>query len=251
MRQKEVIAMENIENKKTNIKKERSVKYPYYGLSACLDFAALIDQLAGRAEASENAVLSALNINSPKNNSYTYKISSAVQFGLVEKKGTGIKITDTGRLILYPPEGEEQKKELIRQAFLAPPLYQKLYERYNRKHLPPTLPNVLLDMGIARNKIDRTAKEFISSAHFAEILDDNNTLSLLNSNSEEKDSEKESLKKQDNPIEHKVFENKTDENSYVVSVKGPGVDLNIEIKEKNDIEQVELLKTILERKMTS
>jgi hypothetical protein len=91
-----------------------------------------------------------------------------------------IKSTEMGTLILYPPEGEEQKRKLLINAFKTPLLYQKIIERYENMILPNNviLKNVFLHLGIAPKALDSAVDSFITSAQYANVLDSNNRLTI-------------------------------------------------------------------------
>jgi hypothetical protein len=146
----------------------------------------MIHSIGGKKEAPVESVLSKMNITTPENRRYKYLTSSAEIFGLIKKSEIGITPTEFGTLILYPMDGEEQRKQLIVEAFNIPQLYQKIIERYSGTILPnpDILKNIFYNYGIARNVLDTAVDAFLDSAKFAGILDLNNR--LLSSTVEDK-----------------------------------------------------------------
>jgi hypothetical protein len=162
------------------VRREKSVRYPYYNLEDSLGFAKMIDQIAGRKDAPISAILEHMGIKSENNKQLNYKISSSEQFGLISKHNKSLVVTELARNILSPPGDESQKQQLLLEAFQSPPIYKQLIEKYEEKELPVVLPNVLQNMGIVKSKIDRAAKVFKQSARYANALDEESKLQTLN-----------------------------------------------------------------------
>jgi hypothetical protein len=167
-------------------KKQRSTKYPNYSLQNAIEYASVIYQVGGREFAPVNSILYAIGINSKSNHRYNYLTSSASQFGLIVVSSEGLKITETCLRILYPPEGEIEKKKLLIKAFNTPKFYQKIIRRYSNLNLPPDeqLKNLFINEGIAPNVADQALKAFLESAKFAGILGPNRQLNIETENDE-------------------------------------------------------------------
>jgi len=162
--------------------REKSAQYPSYNLSSCIEFGRVVDRLGGK-QVAEGSLLSELRLRSSNTKSYTGKLSSCKQFGLLDSKAGLLNITERTRLILYPTEEqrEVQSRKLIIEAFRAPALYQKLIKRFDGKALPQpgTLANILMnEYKIAKAVMDRAADIFVSSAKFAGVLGDDNVLQV-------------------------------------------------------------------------
>jgi hypothetical protein len=171
-------AVENVPDETAKKPREKSVRYPANSLKECVDFLSIIHSIGGRKDAPIESILSKLNLTSAETKSFRYLVSSAEIFGLTEKTNVGIKPTEVGTLILYPPDGEEQKRKLIIDAFRTPQLYQKVIERYDNMVLPNNdiLKNVFLHLGIAPKALDSAVDAFINSAQYANVIDSNNKL---------------------------------------------------------------------------
>ena len=159
-------------------KREKSSLYPSYTLEDCMEFVELIDSLGGKA-VEENSLLGALKLKNRDTKTYIRKLSSSKQFRLVVTKGSSLEVSDLGKHILYPTEGEKEKRKLLLEAFLSPNLYIKLVDRFNSKQVPShdLLANLLMNQySISKAAKDSSAKVFLSSAKYVGVLSDDNIL---------------------------------------------------------------------------
>ena len=168
--------------KTTKKVKEKSVQYPAYDLSSCIEFVQVVDTLGGK-QVAEGSLLSELGLSSSNTKSYTGKLSSCRQFGLLEFKADLLSVTERAKLILYPTEEQKdaQREKLRMEAFRSPPLYQKLITKFDGKSVPrlETLANILMnECKIAKAVKNNAAKVFVSSAKFAGVLGDDNVLQV-------------------------------------------------------------------------
>jgi hypothetical protein len=175
--------VENTPNETVKKSREKSVRYPANNLKECVEFLSIVHSIGGRKDAPIESILSKLNLTSADTKSYKYLVSSAEIFDLIEKTSVGIKPTETGTLILYPPGGEEQKRKLLIDAFKTPQLYQKVIEQYDNMILPNNviLKSVFLHLGIAPKALDSAVDSFINSAQYANVIDSSNRLILSGS----------------------------------------------------------------------
>jgi len=172
-------------NSKSKKLREKSAQYPAYDLSDCSEFIRVVDRL-GRKQVAEGSLLSELGLKSSNTKSYTGKLSSCKQFGLLDSKAGLLSITERANLMFYPTEAEEEQKniqfkKLIIEAFRSPSLYQQLIRKFDDKVLPKsdTLANILMnEYKIAKAAKNSAATVFISSAKFAGVLGDDNVLQV-------------------------------------------------------------------------
>lgn len=190
--------------------REKSVRYPAYSLEDCVDFLKMVQSIGGKKEAPVESVLSKMKVSTPENKRYKYLTSSAEIFGLIKKTDKGITPTEMGILIIYPVNGEEQRKQLIMEAFRTPQIYQKIIERYLDTILPDTemLKAIFYSHSIATNALDTAVNAFIASAKFAGAIDQNNRLlpsnignELLPSGQTQPPGEDQGLEQQQTPIQ--------------------------------------------------
>jgi hypothetical protein len=102
-------------------------------------------------------------------------VSSAEQFGLIEKTESGLKVTDKVMVILFPTEGESQKNAVLKECFKKPNLYNLIINQYDGLPLPDPdiLKNQFLHYGIAQNVVEKAVDSFIESAKYANVLKEN------------------------------------------------------------------------------
>ncbi len=151
--------------------REKSALYPSVTINECYEFIRQIDTLGGKS-VSYSSILDLMGLTSQATKSFNYRISSAKQFGLITTGNSTAQLTDAAKKILYPVN-EEDKRNLLIEAFQTPPLYRKLIERFKDKTLPPNtiLGNILLnDYRIIKSVKDAAADCFIKSSEQLQLL---------------------------------------------------------------------------------
>lgn len=152
-------------------------KYPFYDLEQAEKFVRSV-QASGGNEVSEDDLLKHLGLSS-STKSWIYGLSTAKEFGLVERRGqkaeARILLTDLGKRLVMPGDTEEQMASRA-AAFLCPPLYQKLVTRYRGGPLPQ--PEFLANILVREHKLLESvatpaAQAFIASAKFAGLAHGN------------------------------------------------------------------------------
>lgn len=144
---------------------EKSALYPMVNWDVCIEFVEMISSFNLKA-VSYSEVAKKYGLNSPTAKSFTSKLSSCKQFGLITTSGgSTIQLTDTCKRILYPT-GEDTTL-ISRACFSMPPLYNKLVAAYDGKAIPSqeVLSNILMrDHKIQKSVKDVAARVFIESA---------------------------------------------------------------------------------------
>lgn len=155
-------------------KRRSGVTYPYYSLEDALSFAKSVRDRGGN-EVREDDLLEALKL-SRSTKSWIYKLSSAREFGLLQRRGrkseARVVVTELAKKLLLPGDEAETQAATL-NAFLSPQLYQKLYERYAGAAVPPTdrLANVLQrEHDLLETVATPAAQAFIDSAKFAGLV---------------------------------------------------------------------------------
>ncbi|MGP8254319.1 MAG: hypothetical protein ACLQMU_01375 [Methanoregula sp.] len=158
--------------------REKSVKYPYYSLKECFNYLSIVHKIGGRKGAQIGSILSEMNINSANNRRFSYLTSSSEIFGLIERSDQLIKPTELGILILFPPNGDSQKKQLLIQSFENSEVYSNIVTKYNETILPnrDLLRIEFYHLKIATNVLDIAVDSFIESAQYVGVLDENSRL---------------------------------------------------------------------------
>jgi hypothetical protein len=162
-----------IEDTAAQPKRERSTRYPGIDLAESLKTCEAIDRL-GVDGLSAPDIAQALGYKNIKTNTFSARLSSARQFGLLNLTGDGYALTPLAREILHPVDPDDLPR-LYRQALLKPPLYADLAERLAGKRVPEAeiLGNVLYHNHHIIATAKRSAAEaFLESARFAGALGD-------------------------------------------------------------------------------
>lgn len=157
-------------------RRPRSHKYPGVPLSDALDFVRTIADrhLDGLPAESLAAGLGYTNI---RTHGFSASLSSARQFGLLEKTSSGYTLTELARALLHPIN-PASVPALLRRALLSSPLYADLALRFSGRKVPE--PEVLANLlyhhhGLTASAKSSAASAFLTSARFAGALDSSQT----------------------------------------------------------------------------
>lgn len=153
--------------------REKSALYPAVTLDDCLDFIQKIDSIGGET-VPYASVIALMGLKNPTTRSFLSRISASKQFGLIITGNSMIQLTDTGRRILTDAHTEKSHSLLV-DAFVNPPLYQKLVERFLNRALPPKnqLASILVnEYRIIRQVKDLAAECFLKSAESLGLIVD-------------------------------------------------------------------------------
>lgn len=144
---------------------EKSAQYPMVSWNVCIEFVKTVSSFNLKV-VSYAEVAKKYGLNSPKAKSFTSKVSTCKQFGLLTTSGGNtIQLTDTCKRILYPTG--EDITPIMKACFGMPPLYTKLIAAYDGKAVPSKdlLANILMnDHKIQKSVKDNAAQVFIESA---------------------------------------------------------------------------------------
>lgn len=149
---------------------DRSAQYPIVTWEASLDFIRIIDSFKYKL-VSYSEVAKKLGISNITTKSFTGKISTAKQFGLISASNKTIQLTAVAKSILYPTEVDTHAIAI--ECFKNPPLYAKLIERYEGKALPSkeVLSNTLMmEYRITQSAKDNAAQVFLDSAEYLGLI---------------------------------------------------------------------------------
>lgn len=176
------------------MKRERSSSYPSYTLSECLSFTETIYKSFGDA-----SYIKAEDLAIPFKVAYRtliLKISSAVQYGLLELKKTyGYKPSPLFKKI-YRPLNDAEKRENLILALQRPTLYQSLIKRYDGDLLPVrvALSNIFVrEFSISDSASDKASDVFLKNLQALKLLSEDNHLQINSSSilREEEEEEEE------------------------------------------------------------
>lgn len=144
---------------------EKSAQYPKVPWNDCIEFVKTVSSFNLKA-VSYAEVAKKYGLNSPTAKSFTSKLSTCKQFGLLTTSGGNtIQLTDTCKRILFPTG--EDVAPIMKACFGMPTLYTKLIATYDGKAIPSKdlLANILMnDHKIQKSVKDNAAQVFIESA---------------------------------------------------------------------------------------
>lgn len=145
----------------TSGSRERStIQFPYGDLDDAVEVTLAIHQNAGQA--CSMSELAAYMNQTVTSGAFRTKVASARIFRLIEVTRQQVTLTELGARVVDP----EQEAEARRDAFLAVPLYLRLYERYQGRVMPPDagLENDMVGLGVAAKQKDKARQAFQRSA---------------------------------------------------------------------------------------
>ena len=144
---------------------DKSAQYPKVTWDDCIEFVKNVAAFNLKA-VSYSEVAKKYGLNNPTAKSFSSKVSTCKQFGLITTTGGNtIQLTDTCKRILFPTG--EDISSIMRACFGMPTLYTKLIAAYDGKAVPnkELLSNILMnDHKIQKSVKDNAAQVFIESA---------------------------------------------------------------------------------------
>lgn len=177
-----------MENSNIQNKRPRSAAYPSVSLEDCITLLKQLHENLGSGPYDRLSAVQALGYKGISG-AASSKVAALVHFGFLERLGSGYKETERARTVLMPIDTTEELNA-IRESFLSPTLFNKLYSDFKGAALP-----VKLDVILARQyKITEQASKdvasiFITSAQYAGYLKDGFLISSTDDNSIDKNSD--------------------------------------------------------------
>lgn len=148
----------------TRGREKSTIGFPYDDLMAAIRVAKALHDLGDRC--GHHQLAPELKYSSVENGSYKLAVATARHFGLINVERDGVTLTPLGHRIVDP----EQETRARADAFLAVPLYGRVYENYKGKTLPSTnigLENRLVELGVAPKQKDKARQVLQRSAEQA------------------------------------------------------------------------------------
>ncbi|MFM7319077.1 MAG: hypothetical protein ACKO5E_19190 [bacterium] len=146
-------------------RRERSARYPSTTLDDAINFCRQIDEL-GVDGLNSAQIASAMGYRNVKTNTFSGRLSSARQFGLIDLSDQNHTLSQLARRIIHPMDPDEIPT-LLRQACQSPPLYAELLRSYAGKRLPE--PDILGNLLMHKHHITAVARSIAAEAFFASI----------------------------------------------------------------------------------
>jgi hypothetical protein len=112
-----------------------AIAFPYYNLATSIVVAKTMHERAG-GECDRTQLAVMLGYKGIKNGSFLTRVTAAKMFGLIEQEGDRLRVTPRGQAILSPVKDADASRARV-EAFLAVPLFAKVYEEFKGQTLPP------------------------------------------------------------------------------------------------------------------
>lgn len=143
---------------------ERStIEFPYNDLDDAVEVAQAVHEKGGLACTLEQ--LAAQLGLSATSGTFRGRVSNAGTFRLTQNSAGEVRLAELGRQIIDP----SQSKKARVSAFLAVPLYAKIFENYKKTLLPPpsALERAIVGFGVSSKQAGRARQAFMRSAEQA------------------------------------------------------------------------------------
>lgn len=148
-------------------KRLRSPNYPAFSLPTAIQRVTELYRNLHAHSAPREVIAKGMGYNSLNGASAT-AISALHKYGLLEKVGEEIKVSDRALRILHP-HNEEEKKAAIREAAMDPPLFAELAEKFpGRIPTDELLRNYLVRNGFAPAAVTSVVLAYRETSQFAE-----------------------------------------------------------------------------------
>ncbi len=229
------------------------IEYPSSSFAKALELANAVDYLGGNCSVQSCAD----KLNKKISGGFGMLISSAIKHSLITRKRDELFTTQLYKDIKLAYHNEE-KTQNLRQAFLAPLLYKRIYERFKGKELPVQMLDKLLvrEFAVETDLGSRISGYFIDGVKFLNLLDGNKLVDI-DIEKETANSENGDLENKENEVEISLsnnvtnpsIENVTHNTAYVIHIKGPGMDSKITINEEDDFLILEAMTRKIKKKL--
>jgi hypothetical protein len=152
-------------------KKVRSPSFPFVGLREALDRARAFYEAEQRNSARIETAAAHWGY-SPKSSGGKQTIAALRSFGLLDGDSL-VKLSGRALRILLDERGDsEERRRLVQQAALLPPIHGRLWERYGAElPSPQTLKlSLILDEGFNESSVDHFLTEYRETLEYARLL---------------------------------------------------------------------------------
>lgn len=253
----------------------KQIDYPRASLKNCLALAEAVNDLGGEC----STALAGDKLNK-QHTSGAFKglVGAAVKYSLVTNKAGQLKVTQLFRDIALAYD-EEEGNQARKKAFLAPPLFKAIYDRFQSKPLPVAHFEKLLirEFGVPDQFASRVEGYFLEGAKQCGMLAEGNVLAASNPSTADEviengrnGDENEHSTPTDPPValpsttlatpstqaannqpsldHHRHSEPELD-GRFTVRIKGPGMDSLIVINEEEDLLIVKAMLKKVEKRL--
>lgn len=149
--------------------RKRSASYPAFTLEEVIEATRNLREKLGDGPYSREHMAVALGYKGVTGSSGS-KIAACVHFGMLDRSGNVYSQSDLAQRFFHYIS-EEERLQVLREAFGKPSLYQKLISEYNGKSLPQMLESILIrNYGIQESASRGAVANFKASAEFVGVL---------------------------------------------------------------------------------
>ena len=238
----------------------KQIDYPRASLKNSLQLAKAVDDLGGSC----STEMAADKLNKKVSGAFTALVGSAARFGLISSKKGQLETSELYRDYKLAYSTDEANKA-VASAFLRPPLFQHVFDRFEGRELPISHFEKLLirEFSVPESSSSRVAKYFLEGAKQCGLLGANHILEANPSDeliASEENTDAQIETSNNYAQEPKQAENKNqnmnhdvmdDDSSFSVRIKGPGMDSVIVINEEEDLLIVRAMLKKVEKRLSS
>lgn len=144
-----------------------SIQFPYNDLNTAIELARAVYSNAGTECTLDQ--LAAYLQQSMTSGAFRLRVSAAATFGLTENERGKVKLTPLGRRIADPAQEAAARVD----AFLAVPLYARVYEHFKGYTLPgaAAIEKFMRDVGVSSKQTDKARQVLLRSARQANFFE--------------------------------------------------------------------------------
>lgn len=220
------------------------VDYPRCSLRNALELAKGVEGLGGSA----SVELAAESLGKKVGGAFNAQIGGTSKHGLIANEKGTLKVTELYKQIELAYD-EEESQRFRRQAFLNPPLFQDLYDRYKGRKLPTDLLDKIMirEFSVPKNISSRIAGYFVEGAKQVGLIGPEDQLIDVSSVDEDQDDSEPDVGHELLPSLRTTNEIAADE--YAIHIIGPGVNSTIKIREEDDLAIVDAMLAKIRKKV--
>lgn len=224
----------------------KQIDYPRASLKNSITVADAVNDLGGQC----SAALAADKLGKqPTSGAYKALVGACVKYGLLSNKKGQLEISQLYRDIILAYDELEANRSR-QKAFLSPPLFQAVFNRFENKPLPVSHFEKLLirEFDVQDQYASRVSGYFLEGAKQCGLLGDNDILSKIEEAAaeviENGDNDIETTESEEKepgsiitePSKHHIAAHPAEENGkFSVRIKGPGMDSLIVVNEEEDL----------------
>lgn len=237
------------------------IEYPRAPFARVMEMATAIDYLGGNCSFQSCADRMGVKVTG----AFTALVGAAKKHEIVDSKKEVLYVSELFKKIKLAYDDDEKRLN-IRSAFLSPPLYRKIYDKFKGKELPIDMLSRLLirEYGVEEEMASRLAGYFVEGARSCEILIDNKLIDVDGSSDSGNGSMEKKNEVANNPVDLKPKEENNNDlqkahtpvmsvndETYVIHIQGPGINSKLAVAEPEDFIILEAMISKLKKKMKS